>query len=55
MTGKEYFELTGKGLSNGKYVKPKFSDVTDEVERRNLLDKMLESGFKTLIDAFSVV
>jgi hypothetical protein len=55
MGGKEYFELTGKGYSDGMYIKPKFSDITDESERRELLDNMLERGFQTLIDAFSVV
>lgn len=57
MKGKEYCELVGKdgtedASGNITYVKPVFSDVVD---KRELLDDMVESGFKALVDAFAVV
>ena len=55
MSGKEYCELMEISPVDGKYVKPKFSDIEDEAQRRRVRDKMMERGFKTLIDAFSVV
>ena len=67
MTGKEYCELAEvEGTideNTGKitYVKPRFSNVPvssvypDEMTQRHLLDLMVESGFKALLDAFAVV
>lgn len=54
MTGKEYWELTGKGHVGSTYQKPKFSTVS-AMEQREILDKMMRSGFETLVDAFAVV
>lgn len=60
MTGKEYCELSEiEGTidaSTGKvtYVKPKFSDNSGQ-DRKTIKNKMVESGFKTLVDAFAVV
>jgi hypothetical protein len=58
MTGKEYCELTetsGSTQPDGsvKYTKPKFSSLGDG--QRTVLDKMVQAGFKALVDAFSVV
>jgi hypothetical protein len=67
MTGKEYCELAeiegNEDSTTGEitYVKPKFSELPlnsedpDELTRKKVLDRMMERGFKTLIDAFSVV
>jgi hypothetical protein len=65
MTGKEYYELTGVGRTGDEapysYMKPNFSDIpinsetADGLKRRKVLDKMMESGFKALLDAFAVV
>ena len=52
MSGREYFVLTNQGHEGDTYTKPDFSDVSD---KRTLLNKMMKSGFKALIDAFSVV
>ena len=60
MTGKEYCELSEiEGTidaSTGKvtYVKPKFS-YNSSPDRKTIKNKMVESGFKTLVDAFAVV
>ena len=60
MTGKEYYELTGEGKTVSEdgtttYTKPGFSDIQDVLVRRSVLDRMMESGFKALIDVFAVV
>ena len=57
MQGKEYCELVGEDgteddSGNITYVKPVFSAVVD---KRVLLDDMVEAGFKALVDAFAVV
>ena len=57
MQGKEYCELVGEegtedDSGNITYVKPVFSSVVD---KRVLLDDMVEAGFKALVDAFAVV
>ena len=60
MSAREYYELTNEGKSGTSYpftyAKPNFWDnsLTD-AKRTNIKNKMLESGFKTLVDAFSVV
>ena len=58
MQGKEYCELVGEegtedDSGNITYVKPMFSSLGDS--QRNVLDKMMESGFKALVDAFAVI
>lgn len=56
MSGKEYFDLTTWGRTGTNYTKPKFSDasLTNEM-RKTIKNKMVKSGFKTLVDAFAVV
>lgn len=52
MSGREYWELTDDGKVDDTYTKPIFSEVEG---KRELLDKMVKSGFDALVDAFSVV
>lgn len=52
MSGREYWELTDDGKVDDTYTKPIFSEVE---RKRELLDKMVKSGFDALVDAFSVV
>lgn len=53
MSGKEYCELVDSIEEGQKtYLKPTFSDVEN---KRVVLDKMVQSGFRALVDAFSVV
>ena len=66
MSGKEYYELTGEGRTveedgTTTYTKRNFSDIPinsetgEGLNRRQVLDLMMERGFMALIDAFSVV